>query len=278
MIQTPDNMHLERTMQQIINAVAPERIYLLGAGNPSIAFSSVFADTTISVNGMSHYYFLVIKSFEESRANDEIQDRLEQRKGHATDMTVIVLGCEQFKQWLQVGSPFAILVANKAQFLYDAETFDFPTPSSIDSLEQISAFRKDWIAYSKTAEAFLCAAELHALRQEWNNCLFNTHQAAEQLFLGLIKVCIGYKPTTHNMDKLQRYARLMSEDISRLFPRDTEAEQQLFDTFQKSYAATRYNKDYKAGEKETRELLKRIEKLMVITGALVSPHVAAVAQ
>jgi uncharacterized protein len=50
----------------------------------------------------------------------------------------------------------------------------------------------------------------------------------------------GYKPKTHNLDKLKRYAKRFSEELEKVFPDNTPEEKHLFDLLKRGYIDARY--------------------------------------
>lgn len=70
-----------------------------------------------------------------------------------------------------------------------------------------------------------------------------------------------YHANTDSLDRLIRYASLVSYQLPDIFTQKTEEEKRLFKLFQKAYIETRYKEDYKIS---TEYLLCITEKVRLI--------------
>jgi len=55
-------------------------------------------------------------------------------------------------------------------------------------------------------------------QKEWRISIFLLHQAVEQTYQAILLVFTGYKPCTHNLDKLRRYTNRLSIELAWYFP------------------------------------------------------------
>ena len=94
--------------------------------------------------------------------------------------------------------------------------------------------------------------------------VFLLHQAAEHIYQAILLAFMGYKPCTHNLDKLRRYTHRFSVELALLFPRDGAGEDRLFKLLLQSYVDARYKEDYHITENELQQLIQRIDKLLSI--------------
>jgi HEPN domain-containing protein len=94
--------------------------------------------------------------------------------------------------------------------------------------------------------------------------VFNLHQAAERTYNAIVLVFTGYKPNTHNLDKLKRYTKAFSMELITVFPENTPEEVHLFDLLKRGYVDARYKKDYKITDEELQVLIDRVGKLQGI--------------
>ena len=80
--------------------------------------------------------------------------------------------------------------------------------------------------------------------------MFNLHQAAERTYNAVILVETGYKPKTHNLDKLKRYSKRFSQELEGIFPDNTPQEKHLFDLLKRGYVDARYKDHYEITSEE----------------------------
>jgi len=90
------------------------------------------------------------------------------------------------------------------------------------------------------------------------------HQAAEQIYQAILLAFMGYKPTTHNLDKLRRYTNRFSVELACLFPRDSDEEDRLFRLLLSGYVDARYKEDFVVTEDDARLLTGRVGQLLEI--------------
>ncbi len=121
------------------------------------------------------------------------------------------------------------------------------------------------------AAEFLSGAELFTIRKQFPLAAFHLHQAAEQLYTGIIHIITGLRVQTHNLDKLHRYSKHLLEGLPALFPRDTQQEKHLFKLLQKAYIESRYANDYCIKPEELQLLYKRIIRLLELCKSLKNP-------
>ena len=80
----------------------------------------------------------------------------------------------------------------------------------------------------------------------------------------LLKIGMGYC-CSQNIERLLRYARMVSYRIQYVFPRKKDGEKKLFNLLQKAYIGSRYREDYSIG---FTDLLKLTERLRTIQDIL----------
>jgi len=98
--------------------------------------------------------------------------------------------------------------------------------------------------------------------------MFLLHQATEQMYQAIILTHTGFKPTTHNLDKLRRYTVRLSIDLALIFPKDSPEETRLFSLLVASYVGGRYKNDFTVTDVDLNLLICRIEKLISIGGTI----------
>jgi len=108
------------------------------------------------------------------------------------------------------------------------------------------------------SQEFLAGADLFRIRKQYRLAAFMLHQATEQALGTLIKIGTGYHCCTHNIERLVRYAGMVSYQIPDIFPRKTENEKRLFNFLQKAYIDSRYREDYSIGVIDLLELIERV--------------------
>lgn len=122
--------------------------------------------------------------------------------------------------------------------------------------------------YVAHAAEFISGAELFMLRKRYALAAFHLHQAAEQLYSGVICVVTGLRVHTHNLDKLYRYSKYLLTGIHTIFPRDSGPEKELFRWLQKAYVDGRYNHAFSVKHLIISQLSERVKKLLELCKTL----------
>lgn len=131
------------------------------------------------------------------------------------------------------------------------------------------AQQKEYARWNNQVTEFMAGTELYFLRKQFGLAAFLLHQAAEHAYTILMKSMTGYRPSTHNLDKLVRYCQPFSAKLAAIFPRNNDRENNLFQLLQKAYVHGRYRDDYVITEKELQVLMQRVKLLQDITRQII---------
>lgn len=238
--------------------VQPDKIYLLGASLYRRRSESIFCQTAPSSQYVADYYFLVLINHSDKKSLPQLQDQIEQHCSSVMPVTIILLETAMFNDWLTSGHLFARSVVQSAISVFEADNVSLsPIGEYNPATEQKALEKRYWDGLNKSQE-FLAGSELFTLRKQCRLAAFMLHQAAEQTLGTLIKIGTGYHYCTHNIERLTRYAGLVSYRIQDVFPRKTDKEKRLFTTLQKAYIESRYSEEYTLAVADLTELSERV--------------------
>jgi len=258
-----DRRRLQALVRVIIKAVRPEKIILYGfygAGNLDAGSAGETNDPAFPTG----YDLLIVTRRGDRRYDHEIQDITENRsRVHAT-VTVLVHDIDHVNQRLSEGQYFFSLMSREAFLLYDAGGVPLCKASPPDLTNIRLTAQKDFERWSRQGRAFFNSALFNVQQNEPRLAVFLLHQAAEHIYQAILLAFMGYKPCTHNLDKLRRYTHRFSVELALLFPRDGAGEDRLFKLLLQSYVDARYKEDYHITENELQQLIQRIDKLLSI--------------
>jgi len=246
----------------IIQAVRPEKIILYGSYGVGSLDMAVNPGNDLPLP--AGYDLLVITRRGDRRYDHEIQDIIENRcRIHAT-VTVLVHDIDYMNQRLSEGQYFFALLSREAILLYDAGGTPLSPAASPDFAAIRLTAQKDYDRWSRQARAFFNSALFNVREKEPRLAVFLLHQAAEHIYQAILLAFMGYKPCTHNLDKLRRYTHRFSIELAFLFPRDGAGEDHLFRLLLQSYVDARYKEDYHITDNELQQLVHRIDRLLSI--------------
>ena len=259
----------------IVKAVHPEFIFLLGSSWEQQRSVSIFASMPATHQQVTHYDLLVIVPVEERRSVDEICDIIENRcRVHAV-VTAIVFPVDRFLHLLEAGHPFCCEVVRVAKQWHDAGNIPLPEPPVCNASELLLQAQHAFARWIGMADEFLAGAGFYCSRKQFAMAAFMLHQVVERCYVGLMLVMTGYRPGTHNLDKLSRYVRVFSASLSMIFPRNSTKEENLFQLLQKAYIHTRYKDDYVITGHDAGTLLSRAEQLLEVVKGLCKEKINA---
>lgn len=254
----------EKLVSLIKEIVQPDKIYILGASLYRRRSESIFCQTAPSSQHTGDYYFLVLINNNRNKSLQQLQDQIEQHCLSVMPITIILLETSLFNQWLASGHLFARTVCQTAIPVFEAADISLsPVGDHDPETERITQGKRYREGILKSQE-FLAGAELFIVRKQNRLAAFMLHQAVEQALATLIKIGTGYHCCSHNIERLIRYAGMVSYRIADIFPRKTEKEKRLFNILQKAYIDSRYKEDYRIEFSDLLELAERVRFIQEI--------------
>lgn len=245
----------------IVKAAKPDRIFLLGASVSHRRSESIFNEPAPTARHLADCFLLVVLEDLAGKELHEWQDKIENNCRSLLPVTTIVMLSSTFAKWLKEGHPFALKVSQSAAAIYDSGSLPLPEPEPATGKARDKAFERSWTEGLVRAKEFLIGSELYQLRKQYAMAAFMLHQSAEQALRILLELGTGYQANTHSIERLVRYAGLVSYQLPDLFPRQTEREKRLFTLLQKAYIDTRYKEDYTISHEELLCLTEKVRRI-----------------
>jgi HEPN domain-containing protein len=263
---------LEKAVNIIVRAVQPEKIILFGlygrggeAANYSLAVRGL-------PSALAAFDLLIVTREEERRSDYEIQDIIENRCREEVAVTALVHDIEYVNRRVKERQYFFSMVLREGTLLYDACRKPL-AEAFIPNFEEVRYLaEKDFERWTRQAKDFFQSAEFIKGKRGWNTAAFLLHQSAEQCYQAILLAFMGYKPTTHNLDKLRRYTNRFSVELALLFPLDNEEEEDLFRLLSSGYVNARYKEEFIITEREIGILTERIRRLLDIAERVCCNH------
>jgi HEPN domain-containing protein len=206
----------------------------------------------------------VVTSQGDRRSDYELQDIIENRCRDEVSVTALVHDIGYVNRRIAEGQYFFTQVRRESILLYDAGRTPLVKAVDCDLAQALWMAERDFNRWQRQSRAFFRSAEFNLDGGEWKIVLFLLHQAAEQIYQAILLAFMGYKPTTHNLDKLRRYTNRFSVELALLFPRNSEEEDRLFRLLLSGYVDARYKEDFVVEEEDIRLLTERVRQLLEI--------------
>lgn len=244
-----------KAIRIIVRAIQPEKIILFGiytgAGNGGVP-----------VDLLGAYDLLVITRQGDRRSDYELQDVIENRCRDEVAVTALVHDIDYVNRRLIEGQCFFSMTVLEGILLYDSHRIPL-AGARLPDWEQVRWMaERDFDRWNRQAKAFFRSAAFNQGEKEWKVAVFLLHQAAEHSYQAILLAFTGYKPTTHNLDKLRRYTNRFSLELALIFPRENAGEDDLFRLLSSGYVDARYKEEFMVTEEEVGVLLERIRRLL----------------
>jgi HEPN domain-containing protein len=252
---------LETAKRIIIQAVRPEKIILFGVYSVA-AEAAIFNEKLLP--GIGAYDLLVVTREGDHRSDYELQDIIENRCRDEVPVTVLVHDIGYVNKRMAEGHYFFSTILGDAILLFDGGGTRLAGAGMSDLAQVRLRAEKDFERWRRQAWAFFRSAEFNIGREEWKIATFLLHQAAEHMYQAILLAFTGYKPTTHNLDKLRRYTNRFSIELALLFPRNSEEEDRIFRQLLSGYVDARYKEDFSVTGEEAGLLTERVGRLLEI--------------
>jgi HEPN domain-containing protein len=259
---------LERAVEITVRAVRPEKIILFGMYGSG-------GDVRLPEGlppALGAFDLLIITREDERRSDYELQDIIESRCREEVPVTAIVHDIAYVNRRAKERQYFFTMVLMEGILLFDAHRTPLARPLLPNLQEVRQLAEKDFDRWNRQARDFFRSAEFIGEKRGWNTAAFLLHQAAEQCYQAILLAFTGYKPTTHNLDKLRRYTNRFSVELALLFPVDNPEEEDLFRLLSSGYVSARYKEEFIITEQEVRELTARIRRLLDIAERVCCNH------
>jgi len=210
---------------------------------------------------VEHYYILVLVLRNREISNNTLQEKIESLWTFFPSVTAFVFDLEQFNEWLLNGHPFACRVANNALCLFDNLNTKL---NDVGSIDREAMKKENEIIFGQglnKIQEFLAGADLYRIRKQNQLTAFMLHQATEHALLTILKLHMGLRVTSHNLDKLLRFCSMVSPNVADIFARHAPEDKRVFQLLQKAYIEARYRSTYEISQTDLLNLSDKVKSL-----------------
>lgn len=258
---------LQTIIQIIKKKATPEKIILFGI----YASKDKLPDYSVQIganNIWGNFDILVVTRHGEHRSDTDILDAIVNTCRSQMPVTLIVHDIDYVNLQLKQGRYFFSTLYHTGILLHDAGRTPLQSPAPTN-FEQVKALaRKDFEKGWGMCRGFFRTAQFNIEQRQWKIAAFLLHQTTEYAFQTILLVHNGYKPCTHNLNKLRQYTSRFSLELYLLFRPDDVQDSLLFRLLGLAYVDARYKEDYPITENDLTTLMKRVEKLLSLVERL----------
>lgn len=254
----------EQVLREAISRVAgsfrPEAIICYGKRQTSHEVWSAFKQVS-RPDVRSHYDILIITRQEEKFKDHEVSDKINQLNSESIRLTPVIHNIKAVREAIQKGSWFFTTVCKHGILLYGEAI------SEVGPVENVflKSDESHWAHHFGLANQFLTGAEHYLSNAQPSLSVFMLHQATEHACIAIIHACLGYRSTTHNLNRLLALTENISLELSGIFPRHTETERELFNLLVHAYGDVRYRQSFTIPPEQAKVLFERVKELINAT-------------
>lgn len=275
-LMNPNLSHLPESKQKDIAEILgiikeeakPEKVILFGSHAPDHWVEDEYVEDGVRYSYISDYDFLVvIKKGESQEKEHAIISHIENRTEHIENaVSPIVHDIDYINEGLRFGQYFFTDIIREGILLFDTGNYRFVEPAKLTPQEEKEKAQGYYDIWFPQAKEFLEHAKIAAKRNTYNIGAFFLHQATECFYNTTLLVFTGYKPKTHNLQKLRNYAKHVSSELYAIFrtPVLDEREYRLFDLLKRGYIDARYKLDYHITAEELQVLIEKVTHMQEV--------------
>jgi predicted nucleotidyltransferase/HEPN domain-containing protein len=223
----------------------------------------------ISTSFRSDYDILVVTSGipdkEAGRILDQVDDKYYRNPDKQTPIEFINEDIGKLNRDLSEGRYFYTQIRQEGIILYDSGKFELAHCRKLNYEEikqQAQEYFDDKYGWGND---FLEGALFYYNRKNYKMASFMLHQACENYFYAIRLSYTLRNSKQHNLDKLLSSVKKYSNDLAKVFPRDTQEEKRLFELIRTAYVEARYNPDFSITVSDIDALIPKVECLGNVT-------------
>mgnify|MGYP000854926115 FL=1 len=214
---------------------------------------------------MSDYDILVVTSGMDAKEAGRILDAVDmkyyKRPDHQVPIQFINDDIEKLNSDLSEGRYFYTDIKKEGIMLYDSGNFKLERARKLDFEEIRQQAQEYFDEKFNYAGDFFTGAKYYYELGKYKMASFHLHQVCENLFYTLRLVHTLKNSKQHNLSKLLGATHKYSDELRKIFPRNTKEEKRLFELLRLAYVEARYNPKFVVTKDDIDAILPKVERL-----------------
>ncbi|NMB70143.1 HEPN domain-containing protein [candidate division WWE3 bacterium] len=257
---------IEKVVEIITDLAAVEKVILFGSHARGDWVSDKYKDGYVTYEYQSDFDILVIVNSEKNKNDIFLWDKIKQQILNdpeiLTTVNLIVDTAHFVNEKIAEGNYFYSDIKSEGISLYDSGSFQLAESVMLSVNERKELVKSEYEFWLGKAKSFIKDFKHNIADEELNNAAFHLSQAVESLYFAVLLVFSGYKPKSHNLEKIESLVFGLVPEVKNIFPKITEEQRALYSVLVRSYIDARYNKEFVVSKEELEKLFEETEKLM----------------
>jgi HEPN domain-containing protein/predicted nucleotidyltransferase len=276
----PENKQLEilEIVEIIKNTLKAEMIILFGSYATGDWVEDSYFENGIRYDYISDYDFLIVTKEDYQKVYVLIEKILTRtRTRFNIPVSPIIHSINYVNKGLEEGQYFFTEIISRGILLLNTDEVEFKKPRNLTKVDQKEIANKYFDLWYPRALSSLDGARFYFSKEYINDAAFTLHQTTERLYNTVLLVFTGYKPKTHNIDKLRMYIKGISQSLFAIFPFPVkdEEENRLFEILKRAYIDARYKEDYIMSNEDFKLLMNKIERMQKVVEEICLEKIAS---
>ncbi len=221
----------------------------------------------LTIHKKSDYDILAITRHEYTAQDTRLWQHIKQvceQGGLSTYLRIIPRDIDFVNYKLYEGQYFFTEILGQGIQLYNSGNVELGDKRELDPTESKRIAQADFTETFSSAKEFLIDADNAFNRDSYKKSAFELHQACEHAYKAVLLVFAGESPQEHHLDTLGDLAIDYCPALSNILPRETDAQQELFELLDYAYIGARYDKSYKISGEQVLQLMPCVKKLHTV--------------
>jgi HEPN domain-containing protein len=222
------------------------------------------------------FYLLILIGDEEKRPEHEVRNKIEDNCKYLAHVHAIVHKTGSARNALTEGNLFWSVITQGGFIVYQAPDLGLPSGNAISTEQLIANAEANWERWGKQGSDFLKGAAFFSDDRNFRLAAFHLHQSVESVLIAVIQAVTGYHVVMHNLSRLLRLSKLVTDELSDVFKNKATEDIQLFALLQNAYSQSRYSRDFNPDEEQLKLLFKKVTHINQVAENICSQYVADV--
>ena len=165
-------------------------------------------------------------------------------------VSLLVHSIAHVNQEIRTGQYFFADIVNEGVLLFNSRRVQLAKPKALNAGERLALAERNCRYWFESASGFFQGSIYYAARRMPAHAAFLLHQAAERYFHAALLVFTGYKPKTHDLERLANQTAPLHSALGGALPRTEPEDERVFKLLKRAYIEARYSKNYRVTDDE----------------------------
>ncbi|MHC4395558.1 MAG: HEPN domain-containing protein [Planctomycetota bacterium] len=205
------------------------------------------------------------KTAEDLKIHDIVKQRINATGKVDTPYDIIYHNYNYVNKMITDGQYFFTDIQKEGIYLYRKHRHNIGTIKTIPPEKRKQLAQQEFKKWFKSAKEFFDTFYDDLGKRRYKKAAFELHQAVERFYSAVTLVFVNYRFRTHDIETLGKKAVSYDSEFAKVFPRDTDEQEKLFDLLRKAYIDARYKDSYEITKEQLEQLAPCVKKLHEVT-------------